>query len=91
MEHAAVSPTPVPAAGSQRHVTPETDDPIEVVLDAIERGADVFIVYAGARGMSERQITPYEVEGAAVHAYCHLRGDERSFWLASIREAVALN
>jgi len=91
LEHAAVSPTPVPAAGSQRHVTPETDDPIEVVLDAIERGADVFIVYAGARGMSERQITPYEVEGAAVHAYCHLRGDERSFWLASIREAVALN
>ena len=91
LEHAAVSPAPVPAAPSGRHVTPETDDPIEVVLDAIERGTDVFIVYAGARGMSERQITPYEVEGAAVHAYCHLRGDERSFWLASIQEAVAVD
>ncbi len=88
---AAVSPAPVSAAGPRRQATRDTDDPVEVVLDAIERGADVFIVYAGARGMSERQITPYEVEGAAVHAYCHLRGDERSFWLASIREAVALD
>jgi predicted DNA-binding transcriptional regulator YafY len=64
------------------------DEPVEVVLDAIERGTDVFIVYAGARGTTQRQITPYEVEGAAVHAYCHLRADERSFWLASILDAV---
>jgi hypothetical protein len=67
------------------------NDPLEVVLDAIERGTDVLIVYAGAPGTTLRQITPYEVEGAAVHAYCHLRGDERSFWLASIQEAVALD
>ena len=91
VEHVAVSPAHVPAAGTRRHATPDTDDPIEVVLDAIERGVDVFIVYAGARGMSERQITPYEVEGAAIHAYCHMRGDERSFWLGSIREAVAVD
>jgi predicted DNA-binding transcriptional regulator YafY len=62
-----------------------------VVLDAIERGTDVFIVYAGARGTTQRQITPYEVEGAAVHAHCHLRGGERLFWLASIQDAVALD
>jgi predicted DNA-binding transcriptional regulator YafY len=58
------------------------------VLNAIEQDADVFIVYAGARGTTHRQITPYEVEGAAVHAYCHLRDDERSFWLASILDAI---
>lgn len=65
--------------------------PVEVVLEAIEHGRDVVIVYAGARGTTCRQITPYQLEGAAVHAYCHLRGDERSFWLASIQDAVALD
>ena len=43
-----------------------------------------------AEGITERQITPYEVEGAAVQAYCHSHGEERSFWLASIQEAVAV-
>ncbi len=66
-------------------------DPAEAVLDAIERGTDVLIVYAGARGTTLRQITPHTVEGAAVHAYCHMRGEERSFWLASIQEAVPLD
>jgi hypothetical protein len=74
-----------------RYDAEEAQDPVEVVLDAIERGTDVFIVYAGARGTTQRQITPYEVEGAAVHAHCHLRGDERLFWLASIQDAVALD
>jgi predicted DNA-binding transcriptional regulator YafY len=64
------------------------EDPVEVVLQAIERGSDVSIVYAGAKGTTQRQITPHEIEGAAVHAYCHLRRDERSFWLASIVDAV---
>jgi hypothetical protein len=63
-------------------------DPLDVVLDAIERGSDVLILYAGASGTTQRQITPYEIEGAAVRAFCHLRRDERSFWLASIRDAV---
>jgi len=66
------------------------DGPIDVVLDAIESDSDVFIVYAGARGTTARQITPYEVDGAAVHAYCHLRDDDRSFWVGSIREAIPL-
>ena len=87
---APVSPIMVPPAGSPGHVAHETEDPIDAVLDAIERGTDLFIVYAGAEGITERQITPYEVDGAAVHAYCHSRGDERSFWLASIQEAVVL-
>ncbi len=83
--------TAVPSTVPSRYGAADEEDPVEVVLDAIERGTDVLIVYAGARGMTQRQITPYELEGAAVHAYCHLRGDERSFWLASIQEAVAFD
>jgi hypothetical protein len=67
------------------------DEPIDVVLRAIEQGSDVFIAYAGAGGTTERQITPYEIDGAAVRAYCHLHRDERSFWLASIVDALALD
>jgi hypothetical protein len=67
------------------------DEPIDVVLRAIEQGSDVFIAYASADGTTERQITPYEIDGAAVRAYCHLHRDERSFWLASIVDALALD
>ncbi len=66
-------------------------EPLDVVLGAIERGSDVFIVYAGAGGTTERQITPYEIDGAAVRAYCHLHRDERSFWLASIVDVLSID
>jgi hypothetical protein len=49
------------------------EDPVEAVLDAIERGSDLFIAYAGAEGMTERHITPQQIEGAAARAYCRLR------------------
>jgi hypothetical protein len=49
------------------------EDPVEAVLDAIERGSDLFIAYAGAEGMTERHITPQQIEGAAVRPYCRLR------------------
>lgn len=62
-------------------------DPIVVVLAALERRTDVFMVYTGARGTTERVITPIDVDGGRVHAYCHLREDERSFWLSSIQMA----
>ena len=97
LENAPASPTPVSVsailvspASSPGNAAHETDDPIDAVLDAIDRGTDLFIVYAGAEGITERQITPYEVEGAAVQAYCHSHGGERSFWLSSIQEAVAV-
>jgi len=67
------------------------DEPVDVVLRAIEQGSDLFIAYAGADGTTERQITPYEIDGAAVRAYCHLHRDERSFWLASIVDALAID
>jgi hypothetical protein len=84
-------PSPRVTHDDDLHEADEGEEPLDVILDAIERGGDVFIVYAGARGMTERQITPYEVEGAAVRAYCHMREDDRSFWLASIRAAVSLD
>ncbi|MGH2968958.1 MAG: hypothetical protein ACRDK0_07825 [Solirubrobacteraceae bacterium] len=66
-------------------------DPIVAVLGALESGGDVFMVYAGSRGITERVITPIDVDEARVHAYCHLRGQERSFWLSSIQDAVEVS
>lgn len=66
---------------------PAAEDPLDVVLRALEEGADVHIRYAGARGLTERQVTPFEVDDARLHAWCHLRRDERAFWLSSIQAA----
>jgi len=90
-----------PPAGKQvstlgeRHSRPEragppapaAEDPIDVVLAALEEGADVRIRYAGARGLTERQVTPFDIDDARLHAWCHLREDERAFWLTSIQAA----
>jgi hypothetical protein len=82
---------PAPNAASSVPADPTqsvASDPVVAVLAALERGGDVFVVYAGASGISERVITPLEVDGSSVRAYCHLRGDERSFWLSSIQAAT---
>lgn len=88
--------TPVPAASrspqtSRERPAPEPtpDDlfPLLVILDALEEEADVDILYAGARGFTSRRITPLELDGPRLHAWCHLRQDERAFWLQSIRDA----
>jgi predicted DNA-binding transcriptional regulator YafY len=47
------------------------------------------MVYAGARGVTHRVVTPIDVDESRLHAYCHLRDDERSFWLSSILAAGA--
>jgi hypothetical protein len=87
------APAPVGATGNGRLSDgPDGhDDALAVVIDATTRGNDVLIVYAGAEGTTCRQITPYEVNAATVHAYCHLRGQDQWFWLASIQEAVELD
>jgi len=88
--------TPAPAAGRAPQATgqrpgaePTADDlyPLLVILDALEEEADVDILYAGARGFTSRKITPLELDGPRLHAWCHLRQDERAFWLQSIRDA----
>jgi len=73
-----------PPGGPGESAPFDAAQPLDVILDALEREIDVAIVYAGARGVTHRVITPAEVDGSRVHAYCHLRGDERSFWLGSI-------
>jgi hypothetical protein len=86
LDHPPPEPVPVPSAAGGGSLADDVE-PIEVVLQALEQEADVAIVYAGARGLTQRVITPFELDGAAVHAWCHLRDDERSFWLNSIRHA----
>jgi hypothetical protein len=78
--------TPAPAeadAGDQL----QDDEPLDVILRALEKETDVVIIYAGARGITHRQVTPLDLDDARLHAWCHLRGDARSFWLRSIIEA----
>ena len=70
-------------------LTPEADS-LTVILEALEEEADVEILYAGRRGITLRRITPLEIDNAALHAWCHLRDDERSFWLGSIQGATLI-
>ena len=60
---------------------------LDVIVDALAEQADLNIVYAGADGLSARTITPIEILGAQLRAYCHLRRDERRFWLPAIQIA----
>lgn len=82
---ARAAPATAPATPAAR--IPMAEDPIVVVLAALEEGTDVRIRYAGARGLTERQVTPFDVDDARLHAWCHLREDERAFWLSSIQAA----
>jgi hypothetical protein len=87
---AAGKPVREPAPATPLRLIDGEQDPVEVVLDAVERGTDVFIVYAGADGTTQHDITPYRVDGAAVRAYCHAHREERVFWLSSIQAAVGV-
>lgn len=62
-------------------------EPLVTILEALERDSDLMMVYAGARGVTHRVVTPIDVDESRLHAYCHLRDDERSFWLSSILAA----
>jgi hypothetical protein len=84
----ATATASTPASAHASASSPALDDPIVTVLCALEEGTDVHIRYAGARGLTERQVTPFEVDDARLHAWCHLREDERAFWLSSIQAAV---
>ena len=66
----------------------EDDLPLDVILDAIEDEVEVRIVYAGAGGVQTHTITPVEIEGAELHAWCDGPGEiERRFWVPAIRSA----
>lgn len=74
------------AAPARSSVT--SAEPLVEVLLALEEESDLEITYAGARGLTHRRVTPIELDGSRLHAWCHLREDERSFWLHSIRSAL---
>lgn len=65
-------------------------EPLDVLLEALEEECEVAIVYAGARGVTHRTITPLEIDDSRLRAWCHLRDDERSFWLRSVLAAEAV-
>lgn len=75
-----------PRSAAERGLVVEVES-LAAVLTALEEERDLDIVYAGRRGLTRRRITPLEIEGPALRAWCHLRGDDRSFWLASIHHA----
>ena len=87
LEERSAQAAPAPRTAADRGLVAEVES-LAAVLAAIEEEADLDIVYAGRRAVTERRITPLEIEGSALHAWCHLREDERSFWLASIRHAA---
>lgn len=87
----ALAPRPSAAGAPQLRVLDQEQDPIDVVLDAIERETDLFIVYAGADGTTQYAVTPYELDGAALRAYCHPSYEDQRFWLGSIQAVVALD
>ena len=58
-------------------------------LIVTSNAASVRIHDAGARGLTERQVSPFD--DARLHAWCHLRGDERAFWLTSIQAAALVD
>jgi DNA polymerase-3 subunit epsilon len=71
---------------------PRTGHVAVVMRDAIADGALVDIRYRGASGeVTERRIRPLSLSAArgriAVASFCMLRGDTRTFQLASIEEA----
>lgn len=65
-------------------------EPLVTILEALEGDSDIAMVYAGARGVTHRVVTPIDVDSSRLHAHCHLRDDERSFWLSSILAAGAV-
>jgi hypothetical protein len=82
----AEAPLPADHEGAPG-LSPEAES-LTVILQALEEEADVEILYAGKRGLTLRRVTPLEIQGEALHAWCHLRDDERAFWLRSIRGAT---
>jgi DNA polymerase III epsilon subunit family exonuclease len=70
---------------------PERAELIAEIDSAIRRGDQVEISYLSARGeRTERLITPLSLSAAGgaltVEAYCHLRGEGRTFRISGIQE-----
>jgi hypothetical protein len=78
-----------PGAGSLvrqygRHLS---DQEITLLTDAIERESAVEITYRDQNERTSRRvITPLDLAGGIVEAWCHLRDDERHFLISGIQQ-----
>lgn len=63
-----------------------SDDEITLLTDALERESPVEITYRDQNDRTSRRvITPLELVGGKIEAWCHLRDDERHFLLSGIQ------
>jgi hypothetical protein len=82
----APAPAPPPELGG--HSSEDEAEPaIELILGAIDDGAEVRITYAAADGLAEHTITPLDVEGAQLLTWSDDVDDEVRFWIPGIRSA----
>ncbi|MGH3545866.1 MAG: WYL domain-containing protein, partial [Mycobacteriales bacterium] len=67
------------------------DAELELLADAVDRNADVVIVYTDSNGTtSARAVRPHHVYGKWLDAWCHLRNAQRDFTVAKIKAVAPL-
>lgn len=59
---------------------------VESIRHAIEVQSDLEIAYRGSGGQTRRRVTPKNIKGMNMRAYCHLRKEDRDFRLDRIIE-----
>jgi DNA polymerase III epsilon subunit family exonuclease len=59
---------------------------VESIRKAIESKTDLEISYVGGKAASRRRVTPWQIKGMNLRAWCHLRKEERDFRLDRILE-----
>lgn len=59
---------------------------VESIRRAIEAHIDLEIAYRGSGGQTHRRVTPRNIKGMNMRAYCHLRKEDRDFRLDRILE-----
>ncbi len=57
-----------------------------LVRDAMKTGRRLWLRYRSGDRVTEREVSPRRLEGGYLVAFCHLRGEERSFRLDRILE-----
>ncbi len=59
---------------------------VEAIRSALMIHADIEITYRGSGGQTRRRVTPKDIRGMNMRAYCHLRKEDRDFRLDRIVE-----
>jgi DNA polymerase III epsilon subunit family exonuclease len=59
---------------------------VESIRHALEAHSDLEISYRGSGGQTHRRVTPKNIKGMNMRAYCHLRKEDRDFRLDRIIE-----